>query len=264
MLRFSRAALVLGLAFALVGCDSLAGMFADDEQPTAKPCGQAFNAVRCLAMTDAVASRLHTTREDVISLEIMPEPTPQVIDGVTIIQTRGGAAPIELRVTLADGSTHLDSMCGGIPSGPACMDEPQLETGSVTRGGYHDVPQGASPVPSPAPDALSAATELRIDRRDIPIDHTGPQEVRLGEAWLPNGLLTTADFALVDDWPPGVTIIEGGVNLEIRSIEDGKPLWNIYEHGWRESTERVEAILIFDVFRFEPGATLSIRDVVVR
>jgi hypothetical protein len=85
----------------------------------------------------------------------------------------------------------------------------------------------------------------------------------LGEAWLPNGLLTTADFALVDDWPPGVTILDGGVSLEVRSQRDGKVIWNKYEHGWREGIEGVEAVLVFDVFRYEPGATLSIQDVVV-
>ena len=76
--------------------------------------------------------------------------------------------------------------------------------------------------------------------------------------------MTTADFALVDDWPPGVTILEGGVSLEIRSQGDGKPIRNIYEHGWHAGIEGVDAVLVFDVFRFDPGATLSIRDVVVR
>ena len=109
------------------------------------------------------------------------------------------------------------------------------------------------PVPSAAPDALADATELRIDRLDIPIEHTGPNEIELGEVLLPNGLLTTADFALVDDWPAGITILEGRVDLEIRSTVDGKPIWNIYEHGWREGTERVEAVLVFDVFRVRPG-----------
>lgn len=199
-----------------------------------------------------------------MSLEIMPEPTLVVIDGVARIPTRGAAAPIQLRVTLADGSTSMISMCGGIPFGPACMDEPKLDTGSFMTGGYRDVPQGSSPVPSAAPDAVIAATGLRIDRFDIPIDHTGPHEIRLGEALLPNGLLSTVYFELVDDWPADVTIIEGGVHLEVRSIEDGQRIWNIYEHGWREGTEPVEAVLVFDVFRFEPGATLSVRDVVVR
>lgn len=264
MHRSPRAAPLLALVFVLTGCDALAGMFADDEQPRATPCRHEFNAVRCLAMTDSVAQRLHTTRENVVSLEIMPEPTLVVIDGVAMIPNRSGAAPIELRVTLADGSSNMTSMCGGIPSGPACMDEPKLETDSFMTGGYRDVPQGSSPVPSAAPDAVLAATSLRIDRLDIPINSTGPHEIRLGEALLPNGLLSTVYFELVDDWPADVTIIEGGVHLEIRSIEDGRRIWNIYEHGWREGTERVEAVLVFDVFRFEPGATLSVRDVVVR
>ncbi len=108
------------------------------------------------------------------------------------------------------------------------------------------------------------ATELRVDRVDIPIDHTGRHEIVLGEAWLPNGLLTTADFELVDDWPPGVTILGDGVSLEVRSELDGQPIQNIYEHGWREGIEGVEAVLVFDVFHFDPGATLSIQDVVVR
>ncbi len=251
------------VALVVAGCDVIAGAFPGPPEAP-KPCGHVFNPVRCLAMIDAVASHLNTTREDIVALEIMPDPTSRVVDGVVILETRGGAAPIELRATLADGSTGQTSMCGGIPSGPACMDEPSLETGSFMTGGYHDVPQGSSPVPSAAPDAVLAATALRIDRLDIPIDHTGPYEVRLGEARLPNGLLSTVYFELVDDWPADVTIIEGGVHLEVRSLEDGQRIWNIYEHGWREGTERVEAILVFDVFRFDPGATLSIREVVVR
>jgi hypothetical protein len=261
-----RARLALGAAtvvLVIAGCDVIAGAFPGPPEAP-KPCAQVFNPVRCLAMIDAVATRLNTMREDVVSLEIMPEPTLVVIDGVAHIPNPGASAPIELRATLADGSTRQTSMCGGIPSGPACMDEPRLETGSFMTGGYHDVPQGSSPVPSAAPDAVLAATALRIDRLDIPIDHTGPYEVRLGEARLPNGLLSTVYFELVDDWPADVTIIEGGVHLEVRSVEDGQRIWNIYEHGWREGTEPVEAILVFDVFRFDPGATLSIREVVVR
>lgn len=68
---------------------------------------------------------------------------------------------------------------------------------------------------------------------------------------------------LVDSWPADLTILDG-VRLEVRSLDDGKPLMNIYEHGWRKGVEPVEAFLVFDVFRFEPGATLSIRNVVVR
>jgi hypothetical protein len=46
--------------------------------------------------------------------------------------------------------------------------------------------------------------------------------------------------------------------------DDGLPLRNIYEHGWRSGTERVHVRLVFTVEAFEPGASLEITDVVVR
>ena len=255
---------VLVAALVLAGCDSIAGVF--PQPPTGpQPCGQVYHAVRCLAMTDTAASQLKTTREDVVSIQVIPDPTPEVRDdGVVILQTLGGARRINLLVTLRDGTMHQVSMCGGVSQEPPCVDDPHILTHSVTQGGYHDVPEGSSPVPSAAPDALVDATELRIDRLDIPIDRTGPHQIVLGEVWLPNGLLTTADFGLVDDWPTDLTIIDGGVTLEVRSVTDGRPLHNIYEHGWREGIELVEAVLVFDVFRFDPGAELSIEGVVVR
>lgn len=256
-------ALVLVAALVLTGCDALAAVIAGPPKGP-EPCGQRFNAVRCLAMTDKAAFQLHTTRENIVAIDVVPDPTPEVRDGVTILETRSGGAPIDLIVTLADGTiTQTTLFCVGVNTEPACVDDPHLTANSVTQGGYHDSPEGAVPVPSAAPDAIEMATELRIDRVDIPIDHTGRHEIVLGEAWLPNGLLTTADFELVDVWPSDLTIIDGGVSLEIHSMSNGQPIWNIYEHGWREGIEGVEAVLVFDVFRFEPGATLSIQDVVV-
>jgi hypothetical protein len=261
MPRLGAAVLAAGLV--LTGCDALAGVIAGPPKGP-EPCGQRFNAVRCLVMTDKEAMQLQTTREDIVSLMIVPDPTPEVRDGVTILQTRSGGPPIDLIVTLADGTiTQTTLMCVGVNQEPACVDDPHLTATSVTQGGYHDTPEGASPVPSAAPDDLAMATALRIDRLDIPIDHTGLHEVVLGEAWLPNGLLTSAEFTLVDVWPSDVTILDGGVRLEVRSMTSGQPIQNIYEHGWREGIEGVEAVLVFDVFRFEPGAKLSIQDVVV-
>jgi hypothetical protein len=267
VLRRSAATLVgvVMVAIVLAGCDAISGAFRGvPESP--QPCGQLFNAVRCLAMTDTAALRLRTTREDIVAIDVIPDPTPVTRDGVTIIETTSGGKPIDLRVTLADG-TIRDAMmfCVGVNQEPACVDDPHIDIHSISLdGGYHDSTADATRVPSAAPDAIADAAEVRIDRLDIPIDHSGRHEVRLGEAWLPNGLVTTADFALVDDWPPGVTILEGGVSLEIRSQGDGKPIRNIYEHGWHAGIEGVDAVLVFDVFRFDPGATLSIRDVVVR
>jgi hypothetical protein len=258
------AALVVIGALVLAGCGAIAGATAGPPGAP-EPCGQVYSADRCLAMTDYAAFELKTTREDIVSLEILPEPTPEVRDGQVIVRITSGGPDIEVGVTLADGSTHVASMhCIAASNHPACQDEPALQVSWMIGNGYTDVPEGSTPVPSVAPDALAEAMGLEIERLDISVEHTGLNEIKLGEALLPNGRLTTTEFALVDDWPAGISIIDGRVHLEIRSAVDGKPIWNIYEHGWREGTERVEAVLVFDVFHVDPGATLSIRDVVVR
>ena len=259
----TRAVVAVLLITVAAACDAATGVLAPPPAPQA--CDQVFNAVRCLAIRDSAAFRLHTTREDIVGVEILPEPTPEIVDGKTILHTTSGGSPVELVVALADGTTRRVTIhCAGIPDDPGCFDDPHLQATSVTMGGYRDFPENATPVPTAAPNAIADATELRIERLDIPITHTGLNEIRLGEVLLPNGLLTAADFELVDDWPPNVTILERGVGLEIRSLADGKTIYNIYEHGWREGTERVEAVLVFTVFRYDPGATLGIRNVVVR
>ncbi len=259
------AAVLATIVVVAAGCDAVGRTFRT-QQPPQQPqaCAQVFSPARCLVMTDTAASQLRTTRENITSLVVIPDPTPEVRpNGDVILQTVGGARRINLEVTFADGTMHRVGMCGGVSRDPACVNDPHIETGDLIHGGYQDVQEGSSPVPSAAPDALAEATELRLDRMDIAIDQVGKYEVRLGEARLPNGLLTQADFALVDDWPRDLTILDG-VRTEVRSLDDGKPLMNVYEHGWRNGVEPVEAFLVFEVFRFEPGAKLTIRDVVVR
>jgi hypothetical protein len=232
--------------------------------PAPQACDQVFNAVRCLAIRDSAANLLKTTREDIVAVEILPEPTPEIRDGQVMLRVTSGLGPIDLRVTLADGSTHAVTIhCAGISGDPGCSDDPSLEAISPMNG-YRDVPEGSSPVPTMAPEALAAGSELVIARLDIPIDHVGRHDVRLGEARLPNGLLSSAGFEFVDDWPPSVTILDRHVALEVRSMVDGQPIRNIYEHGWREGAEPVEVFIVFDVFRYDPGASLSIRNVLVR
>lgn len=225
------------------------------------PCSQVYNAVRCQTMTDWVAAQLGTTREQVASLDVIPQPTPD-------LNIYSGGPPVDVSVTLRDGSVHQMNMnCGGI-SGVQCADDPHLQTSSVMNpGGYYDGTEAQllGGRPSITPDALADVMPLHIVRLDIPIDHTGHYEVSVGEARLPNGILTAVDFALVDDWPTGVSIVDGRVGLEIRSLDEGgKPITNIYEHGWHAGSERVEAVLVFDVAHFDRGATLGIKDVVVQ
>jgi hypothetical protein len=260
------AAVSLLMAWLVAGCS----MFAD-AAPAPRECGQAYGTQRCLAMTDEAASRIDRTRDDVATTEIVPDPPPP--DG--ILPTLGGAASITVRVRFTDGLSTDARMCGGIPSGPACMDTPQLEARSSVGdgGGYHDVPcpdgspphSCGTPLPTLQAAAVAAARPLSVRRLAIPIDHRGTYEVSLGEASLANGIATSASFEFVDDWPLDVSLLEGVAQINLRSLEpDGKPFQNYYDHGWRPGVERVEAILAFDVLWFKPGAVLAIRDIEVR
>jgi hypothetical protein len=124
--RFIAVLAALALSLLVTGCSQ------------ARECSEVFNAVRCQVMTDYEARELGTTREQVASLVVLPQPTPETINGVTILQTRSGGPPVDVEVTLRDGSVHrVDLHCVGIP-GIQCRDDPQLEAGSMMHGGYYD------------------------------------------------------------------------------------------------------------------------------
>jgi hypothetical protein len=222
------------VAWLVAGCSVVA-----EAPPPPQTCAQVYTAPRCLAMVDEAASRSGRTRDDVTAIEIVPEPPSR--DGVLV--TRGGAAPINVRLTFKDGTVTDTPMCVGIPSGPACTDPPRLEARS----------------------AVAAAQPLLVARFPIPIDHLGAYEVSLGVGSLPNGVASMASFTFVDDWPVDVSLKDGVAQIELRSLEpDGKPFQNYYDHGWRPGIERVETVLVFHVLWFADGAVLGIRDVVVR
>ena len=224
-------------------------------------------------MADYAATRLQMARHEIVEMTVLPPPTPEVRDGKTILQTRSGGPPVDTLVTLRDGSVHEVSMdCGGIPA-LQCQDAPQLQAMSVTMGGYFDTactgdpPKGCqTPVPPADATAAAAAVPLHVARFDVPIDHDGHYEVPVGEAWLPNGLLSTADFGFVSpEWPPDMTIADGVVRVEVRSLDDPTRVFaNVHEHGRVAGTEHVAAFLVFDVGRHVSGAVLSVRDIVVR
>ncbi len=258
---------VLLLAFAAPGCTVAAGLA---PAPTPQPCEEIYSARRCLAMADAATELTPQTRDDVARILIVPSPPPD--DG--ILQSVGGATPITVRLLMRDGATLESQMCGGIGRGPACSDEPPAwETeGDLIGGGYHDVPCAgeppdgcASPIPAIDRAIATGAEPIDVPSRSIAIDRAGGYEVVLGTGSLPNGVLSQATYRLPDPWPVDVTFTGNQPRLEIRSLEpDGKSFGNAYTHGWREGLERIEAIVVFDVKRFDPGASIEIIDVVVR
>jgi hypothetical protein len=262
--------LVLVLAaFLVAGCRILptaAGQSAPAR--VAQPCVAVYSADRCQAMLTVAAESLGVADDAVIAIEIAPEPTPRT-DGV--LETLGDARGIVVLAHVG-GQVREARMCAGVPGGPACMDDPAWAIGSAVGAGYSDVtctgepPDGcASLVPSRAPDAIAAARPLQIERRVIAVPGVGRQEVRLGTATVPNGVLTVAQAGLADSWPDRIRLSSEGIRLEVRSLVAGRPgFLNIYEHGWYPGTEAVEVFLVFDVRHVDPGATIEIRNVVVQ
>jgi hypothetical protein len=117
-------------------------------------------------------------------------------------------------------------------------------------------------MPTIAPTAAAEAVPLDVPSLTVPIDHAGPYGVDVGEAVLPNGILTEATASLPDNTRLDV-LIPQGIWLEVLG-EDGKPMFNIYDHGWRAGTETVHVRLVFTVESFDPGASLVFTDIVVR
>jgi len=232
-----------------------------------RACVLIYPAPRCEAMLTAAAEILGVADDDVTAIAIAPDPTPRA-DGV--LETLGGARAIIILAQL-DGTIHEVPMCFGIPSGPACMNAPMVGVRSAIGAGYRDVPCTGEPpdgcpkpIPRLDPAAVRAAEPLRIGSRVIPVTALGPQEVRLGTATIPNGVLTIAEGRLADPWPAGVRFSSRELSLEVRSLVAGRPpFMNVYEHGWWPGTEAVEVFLVFDVRHVEPGATIEIRNIVV-
>jgi hypothetical protein len=257
-----RSVLVPWLAVAVLvvaagGCVEPAG---GGEPSRVRPCEEVKPAAQCDALVSLVAEELDVPDEVILALEIVPEPTVGP-DGILQIRSGGG---FTVRIRTARGVEDR-FVCPGVSGAfvPACMDDPRLAIGSPMEA-YHDHPEGATPLPRLEPEALAAAETLRIAARSIPIARTGVHEVVLGTATLPNGYLTAAEAALADPWPAGVRLTSDGIRLEVRPTDPARPpLWNQYVHGWWPGLETIEAVLVFDVRRFEPGATLEVRDVVV-
>ena len=250
----------------VAGCDALLGIGAGPQTP--RPCEDVYPAARCDAMLTFAAEQLGLADGDISAIEIAPDPTPRADGG---IDPRGGGRQVVVRVHTSRGLREVP-MCVGVAMGPPCTDAPTLTIGTPLDAGYHDVPcEGeapagcATPLPTLQPDAAAAARPLVIDRRAIPVPGPGHHEIVLGQAAIPNGVLTESRATLADPWPEGMSVGREGIRLEVRPLVPGRPEFrNIYEHGWWPGTEEVEVVLVFEARRVDPGATIELLDVVVR
>ncbi len=255
MTRRSPFLLLLTLvALLAAGCDALPGGVGP---AVPRPCPAAFSTARCDAIL-VWAANAGIDPTQVVNVEIVPLPTPEF--------QFPPDRRIGVRLSLAGGGTEDTVIqCAGLAGAfdPPCMETPGLRLSISAGEAYHDVPVGATEVPEADASAVAAAKALPIDRIEIPISRTGQQRVLLGQASLANGIIRSAPADLAEDWPANV-VFTGGLTVEITPAAGGDPIWNIYEHGWREGVELVDVTVVFDAALVRPGAVLTLIDVIVR
>jgi hypothetical protein len=208
---------------------------------------------------------------DQVTVQLLGDPAcPEGSTTCSVVRTTSFIVRVRL-IGLDGESSDAPVFCGlGGNHSLLCTDTPVIQRRSPMAG-YTDVPCAgeapenpcASPVPAPDASALAAARPLEVSRLDIPIDHIGTYKIQVGQADLPNGILSEAKFDLSNDSPTNFLVSSGGVFLQIESLDGGLPFENIYAHGWHTGTERVSATLTFTVESFDPGAVLEVTNLTV-
>ena len=148
------------------GCRSLAGHVdrAPDAARSRLVAGAAIEPAnrglrrRALSRDDRRGGRepAGSTARSIADIAIVPEPTPQVVNGKEILPTLGGGTPIGVRVTLTDGSTRDTKMCGGVAmrSGLHRTIPTSRPGATCPAAGFRDVP---CMTPTTVPDAVPVA-----------------------------------------------------------------------------------------------------------
>ena len=221
---------------------------------------------RCAFIVRTLAEQAGVELADATDVVLLGDPGCGDPDP-NVICTRTTSFVVRARFSMADGRTAEESVFCGVGTSWLCEEAPEIR--DPTMEGYHDIPcpgeppQCPSPLPTIDPDAANRAEPLRVDDLDIPIDHLGDYDVVLGEATLPNGILTEKTLHLVDPRPTDFHL-DGGLEIDLVSLDDGKPLDGYWMHSWRDGTEQVAAHLLFTVIDLLPGAVLQVQDVEVR
>jgi hypothetical protein len=220
---------------------------------------------RCAVIVDWARLEAGVAADQATSVLLLGDADPGV--------RRTMAFVVRVRLSMPGGTSSDHSMfCGPFSmSSLACADPPTIALHSPTLDGYRDVPcagegpgRCATPLPTLEPGAAVLARALEIPAVDIPIDHLGLYDVPLGTAVLPNGILSEAAFNLRDRQPADLLVAPEGIHLTVATVGPGRPLRNLYEHGWHPGTETVIASLEFSVLDFEPGARLRVVQIRVR
>jgi hypothetical protein len=216
---------------------------------------------RCRAIVERARGSAPISGRQVIAATVLPPPPPD--------DRLGGWMVARVQFDFADGQTDIEDVWCRLGSGDdlACDSDPKIRLSSRIDRDVpcaREAPNGCATLPpTPGPAAIAAAQPLRVAVLDIPLDHTGKYEVKVGSASLPNGYLGRREFD-VADVRPTTFWIAGGILLDVRSTVPGRPpIGSIYREGFK-GTEPVDVFLTFDVTETSPGAVLQVRELVVQ
>jgi hypothetical protein len=244
------------------GCDLIGAVGRPTGGPYPDACAQwDYSARRCEAIVDRALRRAEVDSDSVQSIFLLPF-EQDVSLGV------GGGTVALVRFELADGS-HVDQdvRCVGVEMSPVCNEDARI---SIAAGIDHDVPCAGEPPagcatlrPPPDSAAMAAATPFSLASLDVPLDHEGPYEIRIGTATLPDGYLSERSLRLVDDQPDSFWI-DGGALLDVRSDIAGRPFVGSVYRDRFDGPEPVTIFLVFEVTDLDSPSVLQVRDIVVR
>jgi hypothetical protein len=109
---------------------------------------------------------------------------------------------------------------------------------------------------------VAVARPLRIASVDVPIDHLGRYDVEVGEAGLPDGVLSARSATLADPRPEAFWIADG-IGIEVRPVDPARPpVGSVYREAF-DGVEPVKVFLVFDVTELKSDSVLQVRDLVV-
>jgi hypothetical protein len=277
-IRSARRPLRVIVAFAIffaAGCQAMGpsgGMGSQDEVPYPAGCGaHGLSPLRCSMIVDQLARAAGITTAEAVAIGLLGD--PGCGEAQDTLCTRTTPFIVRARFHLPDGrALEQSQFCGvGGQYSILCTEHPDVYV-SVPTDGYGDVPcvgddlsSCATRFPGPDPVAANAERPVSVETLVIPLDHVGNYSVEVGEGTLANGILETSTMTLDEGGPATYLLSEGGIRLVLKSAEsDGRPFDNYYAHGRRDGLERFTARVEFKVQRYDAGAAITLRDILVR
>jgi hypothetical protein len=258
-----RLALLLTVLVSLVGACSALGLGAPRGGPYPQACESLdFPTRQCDAIVAVAQANASIAPETVTSIDILP-PSSQ---GGGLVGRRMVAQVRFHRSGQPDRTEEV--WCTGVTRISAIACDPSAKIGI---GGHidHDVPCATEAIetcatlpPSPRPAIQAIARPLHVAALDILLDHLGPYEVEVGEAGLPDGVLSTISGRLGEPSPDSYWIADG-VGINVLPVDRSRPsLQSVYRDPF-DGVEAVTVVLLFNVTELTTPSVLQIRDLIV-